>query len=83
MKLVIVAIRDRAVDAFMRPFYVRSTGEALRVFADTVNSKDSPMNGHPEDYDMYVLGTFTEETGLFDTGIPSMIGIGKDTFVKI
>lgn len=82
MKLVIVAIRDRAVDAFMRPWYVRSTGEALRVFSDSVNSQDSAMKAHPEDYDLYVLGTFVEETGLFDTGVPSMIGIGKDIAVR-
>lgn len=83
MKLVIVAIRDRAVDAFMRPWYVRSVGEAIRVFSDSINSKDGPMMDHPEDYDLYVLGTFKEEDGLFDTGVPSMIGIGKDLKVKV
>lgn len=82
MKLFVVAIRDRAVDAFLRPWYVRSTGEALRVFTDSLNTPDSQMKVHPEDYDLYALGTFVEETGLFDTGVPSMIGIGKDMITK-
>lgn len=64
-KLVIVAIFDRKVGAYNRPFYVRSEGEALRIFGDEINRRtdDNIMNKHPEDYFLAVLGTFDEETG--------------------
>lgn len=64
-KLVVVAVRDRAIDCFMNPFVCPSTGMALRSFQDEVNAKDSPMNKHPDDYELYVLGSFDQESGEF------------------
>lgn len=81
MKVQIVAVRDRAMDAFMRPFFVPTIGMAVRSFQDEVNRRasDNPMNAHPEDYDLYALGTFDEETGRFEQlEQPKMVAIGKD-----
>lgn len=63
MKLVIVAVRDSAVDAFMQPFFVHHTGAAVRGFQDEVNRKDSPFAAHPEDYVLFELGAFDDSTG--------------------
>lgn len=63
MKLLACVIRDSAVDSYMRPFYVRSTGEAIRVFSDSVNSGENGMKAHPEDYELYVIGEYEEESG--------------------
>lgn len=62
-KLVVVAVRDRAVDAFMNPFVCPSLGMAVRSFHDEVNNAESPMAKHPEDYELHQLGTFDQETG--------------------
>lgn len=64
-KLVVVAVRDRAVDAFMNPFVVPSVGMAMRSFSDECNAKDSPMNKHPADYELHHLGFFDQESGEF------------------
>lgn len=61
--LVVVAIRDRALDAFMQPWFVPSEGLAIRAFQDEVNNKDAPMNKHPEDYELFRIGTFDDRTG--------------------
>ena len=57
------AVKDRALDAFMQPFFVDSIGVAVRSFSDEVNRAESPMNSHPEDYDLYHVGFFDEDTG--------------------
>lgn len=56
-------IHDAAANAFMRPFFAQASGSAIREFADLVNSDDHPIAAHPEDYALFSLGEFNEETG--------------------
>ena len=67
MQLLIVAIRDSAVGAFMRPFYMASTGQAIRSFQDEVARKaeDNMMYNHPEDFELFQLGVFDDSDGSF------------------
>jgi hypothetical protein len=69
-KLFVVCVRDRALDIFGRPFFAPSMAMAERSFKDEVNSADSPMSAHPEDFDSYLLGTYDEATATFDCGSP-------------
>lgn len=62
MKLVMVAVRDSAVDAFMRPFFVPTTNFAIRSFQDACK-QEAAFKEHPEDFTLYELGDFDEETG--------------------
>ena len=55
-ELVMYAIYDKAVKDYMRPFFFRADGEAIRAFIDDVNSPDSVMNKHPEDYTLFRVG---------------------------
>jgi len=83
--LTIVAVKDRAVDAYNRPFYVPTIGAAIRSFTDEVNRNESEMNAHPEDYDLYDMGTFDDQTGTFlppDGGVPRVISRAQDLIVK-
>lgn len=65
---VMVAIYDAKVEAFSRPQFVRSRGEALRSFTDEVNrvAADNPLNAHPEDFALYYLGLYADEAGGFE-----------------
>lgn len=80
MKYKVVAIRDRAVDGFMRPWFVTHIGAAARTFADEINRQapDNALCQHPEDYDLYELGDYDDATGLFQTGVPRQVSVGKD-----
>jgi hypothetical protein len=83
--LTIVSVKDRAVDAYNRPFYVPTIGAAIRSFTDEVNRKDSEMQAHPEDYDLYDMGTFDDQTGTFlppEGGIPRVISRAQDLIIK-
>lgn len=74
-KLMVVAVRDSAVQAFNRPFFVPALGMAIRSFTDEVNRKgdDNPMSRHPDDFELWYLGMFDEEAGSF--GIPEGDGM--------
>jgi hypothetical protein len=65
MILTIVAIKDRAADAFMRPFFVPTANMAIRSFMDEVNrdAADNQMFVHPDDFDLYEIGLFDDSTG--------------------
>lgn len=56
--LKVYAVRDKAVGAFMAPFFVRSPGEAMRSFVDAVNDKNSPFFKHPHDFELFYIAQF-------------------------
>lgn len=63
MKLQLFSIRDAKAGVFHRPFYKPNAAEAERDFATGVNDQKSTMFLYPEDFDLYYLGTYDEETG--------------------
>lgn len=80
MKYLLVSVKDRAADIFNRPFCARSAAEAVRLFSDAVNDKESPFNAHPDDYDLYALGEFEEDNGNVTKQEVSVIIRGKDVY---
>ena len=81
MNVFVVAVRDSAMNAFAKPIFVQSIGVATRSFSDEVNRKgdDNQLSSHPEDFELYQLGTFDEETGRFvNCEVPQLIVRGKD-----
>ena len=82
MKYKVLAIRDRAIDAFGQPFFSASIGGAIRSFTDEINrAGENQLYKHPEDFDLYQLGDFDDSTATFDCGTPKQIAIGKDVKV--
>lgn len=83
MKLVIVAIKDRAIDAFGTPFFVAHLGGALRSFSDEVNRRDpegkNQLAAHPEDFDLYEIGVYDDASAKFELlERPRQVAVGKD-----
>jgi len=63
MQLEIVSVYDVKADTYATPVFVPSQLVAQRSFSDVVNHKDSPINKHPEDYRLFMLGFFDDESG--------------------
>lgn len=59
----ILAVMDIKAKVFMKPFSDRFLAEALRSFEIGVNSKDSMFNRFPDDYALYEIADFDEQTG--------------------
>ena len=77
----IVSVKDRAADVFNRPFFVPHRNVAIRDFTDEVNrvAADNQLNKHPDDFDLYLLGQFDDNSGTFTAEEAPMVLVrGKD-----
>lgn len=66
MQQLIFSIRDAKGDFFNQPFPQLTKAEALRTFSELANDPQSRIAKHPEDYDLYYLGTYETVTGQLD-----------------
>ncbi len=82
MILKIYTVFDSATGAYMRPFFMQSDGQAMRSFIDEVNG-DSPMAKHPEDYALFALGDFDDNTGTFDCVEPRCLARAHELLTKV
>lgn len=81
MILYVVAVRDRSADAFGQPNFVTALGSAIRSFGDEINNprEGNVLNAHPEDFDLYELGSYDDNLGSFQLlDRPRQIAVGKD-----
>lgn len=77
-KLFLLAVRDSAMQAFAAPMCFPSMGLAQRTFRDEVNRKESQINLHPDDYELYMLGYFDEDSGILEPQRPECVARAKD-----
>lgn len=84
MKLQVFCVKDRATEVFGTPMFMLSVGQANRSFTDEVNREgpDNQIYQHPDDFDLYALGSFDSESGEFATSTPVVVARGKDVAVR-
>jgi len=63
MELQMFTVYDSKAEAYLSPFFFPSRGQAVRAFGDMSNDQNHSFNKHPEDYTLFCLGTFEDETG--------------------
>ncbi|WNK14986.1 MAG: nonstructural protein [Microvirus sp.] len=78
MILQIVAIRDIKADVYAQPYFVGSLGGAIRSFGDECRriAPDNLMYNHPEDFELYELGTYDDANATFNLIKPRQISCG-------
>ena len=81
--LVVVSVFDGAAQAFGRPIFVPSKGVAMRSFSDEINraAPDNQMYQHPEDFELYELCEFDEESGEFTPSTCKVLMRGKEVYI--
>lgn len=79
MNLILVAVKDTAVDAFQPGIHVvRARGEALRNFTDAVNDNNNKaLHQHATDFELWILGELDDNTGII-TPKPERLARGTD-----
>lgn len=86
MKRAVCSVADSASALFGQPVFVPAPGAALRSFSDEVNRRadDNVLNKHPDDYTLWFIAEFDDETGAFSLpeGGPRVLARGKDLIVK-
>ncbi len=60
MKLNIYTIFDTASGAYMRPFFLQSDGQAMRLFKDMASDAEHEIGKHPEDYSLFRIGIYDD-----------------------
>lgn len=80
---IVCAARDSATVTFSQPFFVAARGAAVRSFTDAVNNSRDPsdLSNHPEDFELWQLGTFDDVSGVFENK-PEVLVRGKDVVVR-
>lgn len=63
MILKIYTIHDRAAEAFLAPFFLHYDGMATRSFAQCCTDPNHQFGKQPEDYTLFCIGEFDDETG--------------------
>lgn len=63
MELKVFSIRDSKGEIFHQPFFNKSHGEAERNFRELTNDQKSMISKYPEDFDLYYLGTYDDNSG--------------------
>jgi hypothetical protein len=69
----VYSVYDVKMGLYDKPFYQHNKLQAIRSFADAVNDSESPFFKHPEDYRLFELGEYDQDTGLFKTDQPVLL----------
>lgn len=67
MILKAFSIRDQKGEVFHPPFYKKTHGEAERDFKQLVSDGKSTVSQYPEDFDLYYVGEYDDQTGIFNS----------------
>lgn len=70
MKINVYSVFDVKAAVYANPFYMPNDAVAVRGFVGAVNSPESMLYKHPEDYMLYRLGTFDDSIGLMTAENP-------------
>ena len=81
MNIRIYTIRDAKAECYLPPFTFRTDGEAVRAFDDSVQKPGTALHDHPEDFFLYRVGCFNQESGKVEPLSPVSLGCGS-YFVK-
>ena len=79
----VFTVYDQKAGAYLPPWIMPKIEMAKRVFGDCVNSPEHQFGAHPEDYTLFDLGHFDDETAMFmaQPNGPQTLGNGLE-FVR-
>lgn len=67
------SIRDVRVEAYNRPSFVQNEAVMKRSVEDALMTESHAFALHPEDFQVYYIGEFDEETGKFEAVAPEHV----------
>lgn len=67
MLLEIFSIKDKIINTYKTPFYAINRNEAIRLVRNAASDTNSLLHKNPEDFELYAVGIFDDETGKITT----------------
>lgn len=77
MLIKVCAIYDRKTRCYERQFFIRFLEEALREWELLLTKKETKYGSNPEDFEMYLIGEFDDESGELIPMKPMQISGGQ------
>lgn len=74
----VFAVRDAKAAAYALPFFLPRMEVAIRSFRDAVKDPKHDMSRHPEDYSLWCLGEFDDNTGAMSPVEPVLVARALD-----
>lgn len=62
----LVALFDRAVEAYAPIMTVNTRNEAIRSFRQAVNDPQTPLYANPTDFELHYIGDFNDQSGMLE-----------------
>ena len=62
MKLIMFTVFDVKAEAYLPPFFLPNESMAMRIFSDMAGDTDHQFGKHPEDYTLFKLGEFDDNS---------------------
>jgi len=72
------AVKDKAADAFISPFFLPTDSMAIREFTYAAKDGTHKFCIHPHDYSLYKLGTFDDSNGKVSAFVEPLFLIAAD-----
>lgn len=80
--MMIFSVFDVKVEAYMAPFYARTEAEAKRSFLDAVSKEGHEFQKHREDYSLWKVGYWHEESGGLESVTPMQLCTAMEVAMK-
>lgn len=64
MELKAFTVYDSASQAYLLPFFCKTSGEAIRMFTDSVADPSTAFSKHPADFTLFEIGGYDDATGI-------------------
>lgn len=74
--LKVYTVHDAAAGAYLRPFFERSHGAAIRAFTDASLDPKHDFFKHARDFTLFYVGEFDDATGIV-SGVTPHTPLGK------
>jgi len=75
MKIQVYSVYDSVAELYSQPFYSHSNLTAQRLLQNAVNAEGHNYNANPEDYTLFNLGEFDDNTGVSTSKITKVLDL--------
>lgn len=74
MNIKVFSVLDAKIGAFAQPWFSPTREAGIRAFVEATRDPTTMLAKHPEDFALYELGEFNDETGIFSSSTPVALG---------
>lgn len=83
MIIQVFAVKDKKAQAFLRPFFVPNEEVAKRAIKDVMFDELSDFARYSQDYDLWHIGEFDDQTGKLHEEVPTHICLLEQLIFEI